>query len=631
MGEGRVWNWDLDEMKIAAENDKDPIEPYAYPIVSAFTPVNAPALSEAYAAADIAIMDGVTSKENSTRKRRKTGPPPTARAPDSRKSTTITKSKQVRKVKGNVKDKNQNTSRELPVKKPLSPSDVALSDQTVPQGGPILPDQVITAESVTESLPCISESPTYKRVIHKLPPDGLGAKYESAYSSEKNPSGEFTIQQEQNKSSANLLDKEFADDICQATEPTRRIDAVRPTSQFVDHADEALEPCITPPSAQIERERSAEQRLPMLYGVSKVHSIHTSYFDSDEIFADAAESDDYPLEDDYVEDIMQAMNPKADMSHQSIDLQPRGFSDTLLLSDKSEGTLQQDVSSNQTHPARTHTEHLPSDDPLVPTDSIVQKAHFQDVVLDDSGHGTEASPDKAHVDESSQDCFNDDDLDEGLLGLNSQDGVIQPQTPETSPDKPSAPKLQWMKPTTYKSKKRSRTPVVPPENPDHVFTTEDRDNVPIIRLPFPRLARDRSPILGLMNSTVLRMCFRIGEALNAAAVASRNNTDAVIELYARVMYSEREINGGLKQYFQFGDLFTDKPPFLSGSYNLWRGVPLWKEDSGVFLGGKARGKMARVMGRIKRPEKGATCEITVLSIWEIDWEDVQMAKGIICF
>ena len=71
----------------------------------------------------------------------------------------------------------------------------------------------------------------------------------------------------------------------------------------------------------------------------------------------------------------------------------------------------------------------------------------------------------------------------------------------------------------------------------------------ITRPPFSKAVQNRSPILGLTDRTVLRICFRIGEALNAAAVALRENVDAIIEFYARVVSSSREASGGYKQYF----------------------------------------------------------------------------------
>ena len=233
--------------------------------------------------------------------------------------------------------------------------------------------------------------------------------------------------------------------------------------------------------------------------------------------------------------------------------------------------------------------------------------------------------------EGSENCFDDEDLDDELIYLPTEGSdTIQPSTPLTSPEKPSTPKLQWLPPKVYVPAKSSQIPVSPTEIPHFVNFNINGEPLPFTRPPFPKPIRDRSPILGLTNRAVLRTCFRIGEALNAAAVASRTNTDAVIELYARVIDSKRDTDKGFKQFLQFGDLFTEKPPYLSATYSLWKGVGLWDMDSSVFLGEKGRGKMARVLGRIKKREQGGGCEMVVLSIWEVDWEDVGIAKGIVC-
>ena len=233
--------------------------------------------------------------------------------------------------------------------------------------------------------------------------------------------------------------------------------------------------------------------------------------------------------------------------------------------------------------------------------------------------------------EGSENCFDDDNLDEELMYLPAEGSdIIQPSTPLTSPEKQSTPKLQWLPPKVYIPAKSSQIPVSPTDIPHLVPFNINGEPLPFARPPFPKPIRDRSPILGLTNRAVLRTCFRIGEALNAAAVASRANTDAVIELYARIIHSERETDKGFKQFFQFGDLFTEKPPYLSATYSLWKGVGLWDMDSKVFLGEEGRGKMARALGRIKKREQGGGCEMVVLSIWEVDWEDVGVAKGIVC-
>lgn len=158
--------------------------------------------------------------------------------------------------------------------------------------------------------------------------------------------------------------------------------------------------------------------------------------------------------------------------------------------------------------------------------------------------------------------------------------------------------------------------------------------LPFIRPPFPAPMLDRSPIQGLNSRTVLRTCFRIGEALNAATASLRSAgaPDTLMELYCRSLSSIRDPTT-FKQIFQFGDLFSSaSPPFLTGTYVTWRGIGLWDHDSRVFLGEDGKGKMARVVGKMKRLRKQdgvKMWEIVVMSVWEADWEDVGIAKGIV--
>ncbi|KAL9009071.1 MAG: hypothetical protein Q9173_005869 [Seirophora scorigena] len=246
-----------------------------------------------------------------------------------------------------------------------------------------------------------------------------------------------------------------------------------------------------------------------------------------------------------------------------------------------------------------------------------------------------------------EDTYNDEDLEAGLLCLeNLQSAQVPPSSPLLLPKQEGTTELRWVlsnsvspavspvNPTPL-SKSPSGSP--PARSPALAFTThpskpkdvpwkvsfdEAGHPVPFVRCPYPALVRDRSPVIGLSSSTFLRTCFRVGEALNAGGTAIRTKTDAVIELYARVAHSERP-PGSLKQQFQFADIFCpDKPPFLKGTYGLWKGVELWDLDSKVFLGEKGKGKMARVVGRMVRDEKTRGLELSMLSVWEADWEDV---------
>ncbi|KAL8722286.1 MAG: hypothetical protein Q9225_001190 [Loekoesia sp. 1 TL-2023] len=226
------------------------------------------------------------------------------------------------------------------------------------------------------------------------------------------------------------------------------------------------------------------------------------------------------------------------------------------------------------------------------------------------------------------DTYSDEDLEAGLVEFQSPPSAQIPrQSPTTTPLNPAVSSTQNTVSPTPKSKKETSNPQ---DIPHKVSFDRTGTPIPFIRTPFPAPIRDRSPVIGLSSSTLLRTCFRIGEALNAGSIALRTRQDAVIELYARVLHSERPV-GSVKQHFQFADIFMpDKPPFLKGTYGLWKGSELWNLDSKVFLGEKGKGKMARMVGRMGRDEKTRSLEMTVLSVFEVGWEDVGIVKGIVC-
>ena len=185
--------------------------------------------------------------------------------------------------------------------------------------------------------------------------------------------------------------------------------------------------------------------------------------------------------------------------------------------------------------------------------------------------------------------------------------------------------------TTATTVRKPLSPIPSPNTAPHQFLFgPDGSPIPVVRPPFPASVLPRSPVTGLSPTTVLRTCLRIGEALNAASSCLRNSVDALVELYCRIKYSDREPNG-YKQYFEFVDLFKpDRSPILNGVYAVWKGVELWDFDSRAFLRDNGRGRIARVMGRIKRGEGGHVWEMTVLNIWEATWDDVGIVKGIVC-
>ncbi|KAF1982103.1 hypothetical protein K402DRAFT_341061, partial [Aulographum hederae CBS 113979] len=152
---------------------------------------------------------------------------------------------------------------------------------------------------------------------------------------------------------------------------------------------------------------------------------------------------------------------------------------------------------------------------------------------------------------------------------------------------------------------------------------------PIVRPPFPKPVRDRSPIIGVSANLTLRTCFRTGEALNAGCQAVRLNRPVLIELYAKVDSSHRNPDDSV-QHFVFSDLFHDRPPYIYGTYDSWKTTDLWSYDSGRFLDCSPQGKcrLCRCVGRMKRENN--EWKFVVLNIWEATWEDIEWVKGIVC-
>ncbi|KAK1816764.1 hypothetical protein LTR12_008805 [Friedmanniomyces endolithicus] len=148
----------------------------------------------------------------------------------------------------------------------------------------------------------------------------------------------------------------------------------------------------------------------------------------------------------------------------------------------------------------------------------------------------------------------------------------------------------------------------------------------IARTAFPASVLDRSPLFGATNSTTLRVCFRVGEALNAGCLAVRSNKDVLLELYARVMESRRDEKPGRHQHLVFHDLYHDKPPYLTGTYDLWDQSRLWELDSRAFLEPREEGITCRAIARMKRD--GVKWKLEILSIWETSREDVEYIAGI---
>ncbi|TWU73105.1 hypothetical protein ED733_004731 [Metarhizium rileyi] len=80
---------------------------------------------------------------------------------------------------------------------------------------------------------------------------------------------------------------------------------------------------------------------------------------------------------------------------------------------------------------------------------------------------------------------------------------------------------------------------------------------------FPQPAWTVAPAnLRLFNPS--RTCFRLSEIIDSKAVTVQRQPHAVYNVFARVLYSNRE-NFFRRQYFQLRDLLTESPPYLTGA------------------------------------------------------------------
>lgn len=214
-------------------------------------------------------------------------------------------------------------------------------------------------------------------------------------------------------------------------------------------------------------------------------------------------------------------------------------------------------------------------------------------------------------------------------------------------------------------------PFATPCKPD--FTAPLIEPDPLSRLPFPHSILDRSPITGLSSHTLLRTCFRLGAALSTGCAAARANRPVLIELYARVLASERSMETGI-QTFVLGDLgrtfgagrrdtemsdskLEKKRPELTvqAVWQGWKGLEPWQYDGGLLcvatnnnnakdLGEEVRStnftgsaeaetdevKMGRFLGKIERDDVGKGWVFRVSNAWEASWEDLEWTRGIYC-
>ena len=569
----RAWGWDIHEMREAVKADNQMLDEFSdAPIVSGFTSVNKPACSRTAPTCpehDDAPIDSKTVGRPRATKRRRTQPPA---LPKKSKPKKVASFKKVNRAKTTFQADYHDTSQKNILIEAVPPTP-RKSEQA---------EQELEYTDLSYGQDLTTERPAGPRV-------------------DVQPSLDQTL-----KSDSSIIVRDFG---------------VPPFTQTS---------LLTP-----EVWNAPETKLMNEFN-SLDSALGNPFKDDETKSGEYSRGDEFPMDDECLEEMMQSMPDPAEEEPLASDWLPQDRSDDTfvgggqLLDDKSHWLgavpdLDDDILYDED---RTSTASNIIDVPSSPALSSQASCILTHV----TGN---ANLDRVKTSEGSENCFDDYDLDDGLIDLMVDESQHTLAIPETPVKGPVSPKLKWLPPKNYTPAKSSKIPVSSHHDPPQRLRMDSNsDFLPFVRPPFPNPVRDRSPILGLTNRTVLRICFRIGEGLNAAAAASRANVDAIVELYARIVSSSREASGGYKQLFQFGDLFTDKPPYLSGVYTLWKGVGLWDNDSKELTGEQGRGKMVRVLGRIKkkepRQEQGPAVEMIVLSIWEVDWEDIGVAKGIAC-
>lgn len=94
---------------------------------------------------------------------------------------------------------------------------------------------------------------------------------------------------------------------------------------------------------------------------------------------------------------------------------------------------------------------------------------------------------------------------------------------------------------------------------------------------------------------------------------------------AKVLQS-RPTDGDTRRNFQFCDIFSVGPPFLSGEYVVPKTCGPWGTDSRVFMGAA----MVRVVGRVNKRNNTREWILKIEDIREVDWDDVDWVRDIVC-
>lgn len=168
-------------------------------------------------------------------------------------------------------------------------------------------------------------------------------------------------------------------------------------------------------------------------------------------------------------------------------------------------------------------------------------------------------------------------------------------------------------------------------SPSNLTQTTSSLMVPIFtRPPFPPTILDCSPIMGLSSSTLLRTCFGTEKLLVAHISCASYSKDYMIELFARVFYSTREI-GSRTQHFHFFDLWKDCPPHPRGTLTNWRHESLMDKQSKSFLRlTRTSPKYCRCLCKVEKNRNsmiGWTLDIKFIR--ETSWDEIDFVRHVV--
>lgn len=657
MRQAKTWKWDLEEMKEGGTMDN--LHTRTSPVIQAFTPVNqSPALR---ASLDEGQSNATPAEKSETTKRPKKQSVTASCEGRKRKASDVSqhtsnvnepaKTPRTRKPRANLKDNDISKGRQRTkpgISRNISAEQHALTISSTPStSNPFIGNNPLILSENEHQQACNQPLTARSKSAHSA----LGQSYQNVFPTQANAKGDEK-QQRNSASSVTLLgsfetmmEKMIDDDIFFKVLDDRPRKSAIPIDSSLPFEDQRS--CTSPREAQQPEHAIPGER-------DFVSQEGHSFFD------EALE----PL----AFEVLDVARLSPSLIDPADDADPR--ISTVIHSDRM-GNLGPSSLTGKAQETSDQPQHLPAVEPNAPCGEVKQ---VDSLSLDDDDFAFSDQEGCFDVDYNKlkehaitktdilihedieilpEDPFADEDLDAELLNLSTVGAErVQGQSPPFTQRTPPGSKFQWAPHTpnswrklgsgskirskdaesTAVSARKPLSKISPNTAPHQISFAKDGKALPFIRPPFPTPLLPRSPIPGLSPTTVLRTCFRIGEALNAAALALRSSlpTDALIELYCRIKHSGREANG-YKQYFEFADLFKpDNPPILNGVYSIWKGVELWEYDSRVFLGEKGRGKMARVVGRINREEGGKGWEMKVLSIWEAGWEDVGVVKGVVC-